>query len=158
MALQEDVVLPAPHPKKNFPDEREAMGERRINRDLSRGAARNVVAGGILLDMMATARPPGKGASMSWKTPVACNCPSAIRSGAGTTYMPDRSAICASPSSACRRSYDGLHERHVRIFYAVILHLCRIRHEALRVDDGLPALAVVVAAYRDRGELRIGTL
>ena len=50
VAFEEDVVFPAAHPQKGAPDNGEVVGKRRVDRDLSRGTAWKIVAGGIILD------------------------------------------------------------------------------------------------------------
>jgi len=51
VAFEEDIILPAPHPQKDAPDDGEMVHERRVNRDLGRGAPRKVVARCILIDV-----------------------------------------------------------------------------------------------------------
>jgi hypothetical protein len=51
VAFEEYEIFPAPHPQQDAPDEGEVMRIGRVDGNLSCSAARNVVAGGILIDI-----------------------------------------------------------------------------------------------------------
>jgi hypothetical protein len=58
VTFQEHKILPAPHAQKNLPDESEMMRIGRVDGDLGRSAARDVVAGRILFNIDRRNRPP----------------------------------------------------------------------------------------------------